>query len=117
MSRQVTVTYKTNPQTGQPHRPPFETTETNIEDHEKLFGHIIKDIKFSGESDTMIGGKNFSQTIKLSGTAPDQTQLLKEKDYIIQNQAEAIKAMNEEMAKLNKELSEYKRPSNHPPKK
>lgn len=103
---QVIVTYKTNPQTGKPHRPPFETTSLNVEDHEKLFSNIIKDIK------PLNGGKVETRkkepALPQRGVPADQTELLKEKDTLIKTLQDALEKMNEEMDVLIKENKAWK---------
>lgn len=104
--RQVTVTYKINPLTGHPHRPPFETTEMNIEDHEKLFSQIIKDIKYSGDEPKVKPKEKLA--VPTRGVEPDYKEIIKEKDILISTLQDAISKMNDENDELRKQIKELK---------
>ena len=109
----VLVTYKINPLTGHPHRPPFETTEMNIEDHEKLFSQIIKDIKFVDSKPPLQKEKT---AIPARGIEPDYKEVIKEKDALISTLQNAIAKMNDEIDELKNQLGTYKRPVGRPKK-
>lgn len=107
MSKSVLVTYKTNPSTGQPFRPDFTTTDINIEDHERMFSEIIKEIRYEKGIEVKTASKS-KDAIPSSGVEPDHKLILKEKDNLILTLQNAIAKMNDETDVLIKENKAYK---------
>lgn len=94
-NRKVIVHYKKVPvfnnQTGEHdlvQRPSFETLESNIPAHEKLYGHLIKEIKLK-ESNAKLHVSNIGQTDSKINTK-DQT----EKIIFLEKENERLLAQN-----------------------
>ncbi len=102
----VLVTYKINKDTGHPHRPPFETTDANLQDHERLFSNIIKDVKYIDIQQP----KNVKRTDAPSGKPEDTskvaelTKILKERDALIVSLQGGIEKLNAENDELRDKL-------------